>query len=243
MTHPLPLYPLLTPPPPWQCRYDYLATKTNAIIVPSCGIDSVPADISVHLASKTLGHVPLGTSTTAAGLSGGLPGGTIASFFAACEDVPLNHLLLSACDWALSPVPGAPSPMPALVYRLGPGSRVVGAVAVFGRINRALVQRTAGLLEYARREALYGRSVEAGSGSGSDSSGKFACYGPAFTYTEFMPTGNAIKAFVVSWAIGFTFATLAFIAPVRVVLPTPQPEPILTTFLFFHRFGGCSSVW
>jgi hypothetical protein len=170
----------------------------------------------VHLASKTLGNAPLGTSTSSAGLSGGIPGGTIASFIAAYEDVPFNHLLLSACDWSLSPVPGARSPTPSLVYRLGPGSLIVGCVAVFERINRALVQRTAGLREHARREAqLSGRS---GRGGGAGASRDLACYGPAFTYSEFIPTGNTLVAFIGSLAIGFMFAALTFVAPVRVVV-------------------------
>lgn len=199
-------------------RFDYLATKTHAIIVPSCGIDSVPADVSVHLASKTLGYSPLGASTTSAGLSGGFPGGTIATFIAACEDVPFNHLLLSSRDWSLSPVPGARSPAPSLVHRLGPGSRIVGGIALFGRVNRALVQRTAGLREFAHREArLCGRGA-AGGGAG-------ASYGPAFTYTEFTPTGNTFVAFMLSLAMGFGFAALTFLAPVRVVFRSIPPTP------------------
>jgi short subunit dehydrogenase-like uncharacterized protein len=35
-------------------RFDYLATKTGAIIVPSCGIDSIPSDASAFLANKAL---------------------------------------------------------------------------------------------------------------------------------------------------------------------------------------------
>ena len=222
-------------------RFDYLATKTHAIIVPSCGIDSVPADVSVHLASKSLGHSPLGTSTTSAGLSGGFPGGTIASFIATCEDVRLNHLLLSSCDWSLSPVPGARSPATSLVYRLAPGSRIVGGIGLFGRINRAIVQRTAGLRELARREArLCGR----GGGDG----GAGASYGPAFTYTEFTPTSNTFVAFMLSLAMGFGFVAITFFTPVRVVFSLNSPfapsrsSPTFLT-LFFHRSGGCSSVW
>jgi hypothetical protein len=205
-------------------RFDYLATKTHAIIVPSCGIDSVPADVSVHLASKTLGHSPLGTSMTSAGLSGGFPGGTIATFITACEDVPFNHLLLSSHDWSLSPVPGARSPTPSLVYRLGPGSRIVGGIGLFGRVNRALVQRTAGLREFAHREARL-----SGRGGGDVRAG--ASYGPAFTYTEFTPTGNTFAAFMLSLALGFSFAAITFFAPVCISYFPQFPirtEPIVT---------------
>lgn len=35
-------------------KYDYLATRTGACIVPSCGMDSVPSDITLYYALKTL---------------------------------------------------------------------------------------------------------------------------------------------------------------------------------------------
>ncbi|KAI0289377.1 Saccharopine dehydrogenase-domain-containing protein [Russula brevipes] len=179
--------------------YDYLATKTHAIIVPSCGVDSVPADASVHLASKALAHAPLGTSTTVVTTQGG--------------DV---HERLGAV-----PVPGARSPPPRLVYRLG--RAYVGGVFVFGALNRAVVQRTAGLLELARL-----RAPRAGGGGGA--SGPPVGYGPAFTYTEFAPTGGVVSAFLMSVAIGVTFAALTAIAPVRVELflaPVCSNRPLI----------------
>jgi short subunit dehydrogenase-like uncharacterized protein len=38
-------------------RFDYTATKTNACIIPSCGMDSIPSDLSVYLSFLTLGKV------------------------------------------------------------------------------------------------------------------------------------------------------------------------------------------
>jgi len=228
-------------------RYDYLATKTHAIIIPSCGVDSVPADISVHLASKTLGHAPLGPSTTAATMYGGVPGGTIASFLATCEDVPQNHLAITMADYSLSPVPGAPSPLPRLVYSFdGIG---VGALPPFGLVNRALVQRTAGLLELARRETRRGRGG-VGTSEARREEGP-ACYGPAFTYTEFMPTGGVVSAFLYSAGFITTIATLMFIAPVRILCVSFGPLRFVrdriranpSSRFCFHSCGGCSSVW
>ncbi|KAI9510328.1 NAD-P-binding protein [Russula earlei] len=203
-------------------EFDYLATKTRAVIVPSCGVDSIPADASVHLASKALGRVPLGASLTSAGLRGGAPGGTIASFFAVFEDVPSERIKDSARDWALSPVRGARSPAERLVYRLGRRAHV-GGIAVFGRVNRAIVQRTAGLLELHRRSARAGDA--GGRGAAATGSGDLACYGPAFTYTEFTPTGNVVSAFLLSLAIGLTFVTLKFIAPFRWVVKHLVTQP------------------
>ena len=120
--------------------------------------------------------------------------------------MPSNQLAMAHADWSLSPVLGAPKPPPRLVYRLDGG--IVGAIWVMGRVNRALVQRTAGLLERVRRESPRGR--------GSAGSGDPACYGPSFTYTELMPTGGVVSAFLISVGIIVTLAALAFIAPVRV---------------------------
>ena len=102
------------------------------------------------------------------------------------------------------------------MHRLGPGSGIVGGIALFGSVNRALVQRTAGLREYAHKEArLRGRT-------GGDR-GAGASYGPAFTYTEFTPTGNTSVAFMLSLAMGLGFTAMMFLAPVRVVSSLDTP--------------------
>jgi hypothetical protein len=171
----------------------------------------------VHLASKTLGRAPLGASTSAAKLSGVLPPGTIASFIAVLEDVPPNHLAMTRADWSLSPVLGAPSPSPRLVYRLpgaGTGPFAVGAIGIMARANRALVQRTAGLLEIVRREARRSRG-----GAGEARERDLVCYGPAFTYSEFMPTSSVVRAFLFSVGIIAVYTTFIFVAPVRVFVP------------------------
>jgi hypothetical protein len=129
-------------------------------------------------------------------------------------------------DWALSPVPGARSPPPRLVYRLG--RAYIGGIFIFGAFNRAVVQRTAGLLELARR-------CPPRMGGGGSS---LVCYGPAFTYTEFARTGSVVSAFLMSVAIGATFAALTIIAPVRVDFPVCPVDSHGV-----YSSGGCSSVW
>ncbi|KAI9465354.1 NAD-P-binding protein [Lactarius psammicola] len=194
-------------------KFDYLATQTRAIIIPSCGVDSIPPDAGVYLASQTLAHTPLGASTTASRMGGRAPGGTIATFIATAEDVPRTLLSRSARDWALSPVPGAFSPPLRFVYRLG--SRR-GAIAPFGAINRALVQRTAGLLELARLERPYARAHTEEPPPG---------YGPAFTYTEFMQTGGAVSAFFFSLAIAAAVVGVTFVTPFRWLVKRFATQP------------------
>ena len=74
-------------------RYDYQAHKSDAILIPCCGFDSVPADVVVYLANKTaksaLGpHAYIEDSISLYKLKGGMSGGTIASAISAIEDVP-----------------------------------------------------------------------------------------------------------------------------------------------------------
>ena len=74
-------------------RYDYLAHKNNAILIPGCGFDSVPADTLVYLANKTVKSV-LGPSAyiedsiSMYQVKGGVSGGTLATAFSSIEDVP-----------------------------------------------------------------------------------------------------------------------------------------------------------
>jgi hypothetical protein len=87
----------------------------------------------VHLASRTLGHMPLPDSTTAAGLHGGVPGGTIASFITACEDVPRNH--------HRSPHTTGHSPLCSVRARFAAGSSSASAGCV-GASSRLLPQQS-----------------------------------------------------------------------------------------------------
>ena len=85
---------------PLEKRYDYQAHKNNAIIIPCCGFDSVPADVVVYLANKTaksaLGpSAYIEDSISLYNLKGGFSGGTLASAISSVEDVP-NTLAVEA---------------------------------------------------------------------------------------------------------------------------------------------------
>ncbi|WWD03940.1 hypothetical protein V865_001998 [Kwoniella europaea PYCC6329] len=71
-------------------KYDNLAKETGAIIVPSCGFDSIPSDLSLWLAHKTLQsqypHLTIQDSTSFFKLKGGsMSGGTIQSMHSLAE--------------------------------------------------------------------------------------------------------------------------------------------------------------
>ncbi|KAI0061950.1 NAD-P-binding protein [Artomyces pyxidatus] len=191
-------------------HFDYLASQNHAIIIPSCGVDSLPSDAVVHLANKTLKaarrDAQIDTSVTAAQLSGGIGGGTISTSVVRIEEISPNFLELAEKDWSLSPVVGKSVPNQRMVYKLpspGPSSPMYGAIWPMAAINRAIVQRTWGLREYARHYAAV-PPLDANEAS----------YGPAFTYEEFYPTRSAIVAFAMSVAMMFGSWCLT-VAPIR----------------------------
>jgi len=126
--------------------------------VPACGFDSVPSDISAWLANKTLKSIPpapnglylnLGTSITAHNFQGGISGGTIASFITLLDDVPQENREESVIPYITSPFVGLRFPSDKMLYELAvPGAKKLkGAFFVMAPSNRAVVQRTFGLLE------------------------------------------------------------------------------------------------
>jgi hypothetical protein len=108
-------------------RFDYAATKTHAIIVPACGLDSVPSDITAYLSALTLrrlssplpaalsaswvdvntsatthsANVNIDSSTTALRLKGGISGGTLSTVVTILEQVPFQSRLEASEDYSL----------------------------------------------------------------------------------------------------------------------------------------------
>ncbi|KAJ7285899.1 Saccharopine dehydrogenase-domain-containing protein [Mycena rebaudengoi] len=208
----------LTGEPHWTHRiitlFDYTATKTGAIIVPSCGFDSVPADITTYISNKTLSETPgapfdADTSVTAYSIKGGFSGGTVSTLISAIEDLTPSERELSAAEYSNSPIVGTPSPPNRLIYRLFlPDSRktITGASFFMRPANRPVVQRTWGLLE---REAAGDRMR--------------LRYGPAFKYDEFLITGNAVRAVLLTLGMAVGFGCM-LISPLRWILKKLLPK-------------------
>ncbi|CAK5276115.1 unnamed protein product [Mycena citricolor] len=113
--------------------FHYSASKTGAIIVPSCGFDSVPADILSYLSAR------------------GISGGTIATMVSMLEEVHPNDLASVRIPYPLSPFVGdTPAPAPRLLYRLPipeSGKTLVGSYFFMTQPNRAIVERSWGLFK------------------------------------------------------------------------------------------------
>lgn len=90
-------------------RFDYAAVKSGSIVVPCCGLDSVPSDVLAFVANKTLKSfggpsTTIDLSTSAWKLGGAsMSGGTFSTILTALEDVPRHKQLAANRDFALSP--------------------------------------------------------------------------------------------------------------------------------------------
>ncbi|KAJ3815982.1 Saccharopine dehydrogenase-domain-containing protein [Lentinula aff. lateritia] len=192
-------------------KYDYVATKTGSILVPSCGMDSLPSDIAVFIANKALKQLSkdvvdplqIDTSTTSHELHGVFSNGTISTILTAFGSTPKHKLAESLRDYYLSPVEGKPSPPPRLKYSMSlPSTReaVVGGYFMMSSANRAIVQRSWGLLEW---DSLTTKSIES----------RKQRYGP-MVYEEFMRQKSTFSSVLLTLTllVGFSLMTLS---PVR----------------------------
>ncbi|OSC96785.1 hypothetical protein PYCCODRAFT_1378483 [Trametes coccinea BRFM310] len=200
--------------------YDYLATKTGAIIVPACGMDSVPGDIAVYLSNQTLKkklgpQTDLGLSETFYTLRVAPSGGSFATLLSLYEEVPRLKVQEAHRDYALSPIPGAPSPPFRLATRVPFRTPVkYGAPYVMGLSNRAIVQRTFGL----NQMALSAAHVFFGEKEASEKEEQIRpyAYGTQFRYAEYLVSngGTYLSAVIASTFMGLMFSLLYF-APIR----------------------------
>lgn len=215
----------LTGEAPWIAQiidqYDYLAHKTRACIVPASGYDSIPSDLSAHIALRALekqlgGKTPQHISSTAAHTTmGGMSGGTAASIFSAFEEVPREQRAKGS-GWGLSPIPPPPgfSALPSILYSLPRVKPTIwGGYFVMSAANAPIVRRSWGLRNRYTPESKR----------------------PTFSYTEFMTLGgNPIAGILISLTVFFAAAALIFLPPfrwlARKVLPKsgegPAPEKL-----------------
>ncbi|KAG5731966.1 NAD-dependent deacetylase sirtuin-5, partial [Termitomyces sp. T112] len=206
-------------------EFDYLATKTGAIIVPSCGYDSVPSDVSAYLSNKTLkahGDYDVATSISGQIVRGGISGGTLNTIFTILEDVPQDKLRESARDYSLSPVRGEVFPAFRLLYeQVIPGeTSVPGSFFLMAPGNTKLVQRTFGLLELQTITA-----TQSGSSAEATKIARRERYGSSFAYEEFLIMSSRFSAIAFSTMFMTGFLLLARLSPLRWLLKKFVPAP------------------
>ncbi|KAL0065576.1 hypothetical protein AAF712_007487 [Marasmius tenuissimus] len=187
------------------------ATETRSIIVPACGLDSIPSDISVYIANKALKdfdpslHITT-TTTVYEQVDGIISSGTLNSSIV-LRLAPKAEREMVFKDYLLSPVEGARCPQPRPLYKVKvpgkPSRSVVGSFWMMALPNRSIVQRSWGLLE---QEFLSNESPSAEVAR--------ARYGPSVVYDEFLKTRGSISAVFLTMTMGLFWGLLGF-APFR----------------------------
>ncbi|KAL4079024.1 Saccharopine dehydrogenase-domain-containing protein [Scleroderma citrinum] len=210
------------------CRFDHAAAKSNTLIVPCAGLDSVPTDLITYVANKTLKAsagptTGIDMSTSAWELdSFGLSGGSFSTFLTALEHIPKHKLKAAVVGFALSPVRGTSSPRRRAFYTLpilDPPIR--GTLSTHSSANTQVVQRSWGLFELATR---YPKVVFPPELSITVDTQGYS-YGTAFKYEEFLALPSrlhALRAF--TFLISVSLAII-FFPPARWIARKLMPQP------------------
>ncbi|TCD69589.1 hypothetical protein EIP91_007011 [Steccherinum ochraceum] len=199
-------------------NYDYIATTKRCAIIPSCGLDSLPSDITAYLANRTLKalagpEADIDLSSSAIKLDTSISAGSLRTFVSYVEDVPRYIRARMRDQFVLSNVKGVPSPPLRMTYQLPLSNPpVFGAAFVMANSNRAIVQRSWGLHEYDMLRSLNNRTPEK----------RKLSYGPQFKYEEFLAVASKTTAFVYSMSL-LMAAICVFLPPTRWILKQILP--------------------
>ena len=177
-------------------KYDALANKNGAIVIPQNGIESAPTDL---MAWMVVSHVrrSLGVGVkefiqTIYDLKASASGGTLATVLSLFGSYSLSHLAKSSHPWSMCPVqPSSESYSKPLAEKLT-GLRSVSDLgtltdSIQGPADIPIVHRTYGLLD----------------------SGKY--YGPKFHMTAYMRARNFLQGIGIH--IALTVGMLALLLP------------------------------
>jgi short subunit dehydrogenase-like uncharacterized protein len=198
-------------------KYDAVAKKNNSIIIPECGLDSVPADIMAYVLArevrKRYNAACERVIMTLYDAKTGVSGGTSTTILELFNNYSLGHLAKSMHPYSLSPIKptdsvGAPSGnLLGLVNvpELG-GTQTVGLMAA---VDECITHRSWG---------LYSQTAQ----SANDPS---ISYGPRFRFNEYMRAGSTISALLIKLALGSVGLLLA-LPPTRWIL-----APLMKNFL------------
>lgn len=207
-------------------KYDAVAKKNHSIIIPECGLDSVPADIMAYVLArevrKRYSAACERAIMTLYSFKSGVSGGTALTMLELFNNFSLSHLGKSMHPYSLSPVKadnvvGDPTEG-GLAHRLlgllsipelG-GTQTTGLMA---SVDTCIVHRSWGLYETSKDSALK--------------------YGPKFRFNEYARTSGILAGFAQKFALGLTAVLLAvpvsrwLLAPLlkKFVIPSPGNGP------------------
>jgi short subunit dehydrogenase-like uncharacterized protein len=187
------------------------AAASGARIVHSCGWDSIPSDLAVHLLHKEAAEELTGTTMVVLGMRGGFSGGTIDSMRHQADTVRTDRDLRRAAarpytlspDLAAEPDLGRQEDFVTLpASEVDPALRGTLAPFFMASYNTRVVRRSNALRHYA--------------------------YGRGFRYREVISTGSSalspLRAAGIKLGLGGLMAGLGF-GPTRAVLDRVLPAP------------------
>ncbi|MFV0463518.1 MAG: saccharopine dehydrogenase family protein [Nostocoides sp.] len=202
---------------------DQAAQASGAKIVLSCGFDSVPSDLAVHLlAQAAAGKGTLGeTQLRVRALKGGFSGGTIDSARHQAKVTSTDPALakIAADPYALSPDRDGEPPVRPRTGRSGGLRRLADRASAMTAMRRGADERWTAPFVMAAYNTRVVRRSNALSGY---------AYGRTFRYSEVTDTGSGIRGAITAAAtagtLGAVFFGLAH-RPTRAVLDALLPKP------------------
>lgn len=180
-------------------KYHNLASENGAILIPEIGIESAPSDLLAwSLATylrRTLSCDTAEVVCTLHEVRSRPSGGTIATILSTLDAYSLRDIGRANKPWAMSPIPGPRTRSPVSLFtRLFGVRRVHGlgtmTTSIAGSTNRAIVQRSWGLLD----------------------KGRF--YGPNFQYSEYLSVRNTLVGITVHFAFAIG-SLILLLRPIR----------------------------
>jgi hypothetical protein len=191
-------------------KYHETAKKNGAIIIPECGLDSVPADLmSFAITSyirKTLNAPTANVVMSLYDSKTGVSGGTAHTIVGLFDEFSLTHMAKSMEPFSLSPVrPTSPSSTPkgSLLYRLLgllhlPELGGIQTTWLMAGVDACITHRSWGLYESSAKEA----------------SQPHLGYGPRFQFNEYMRAKSVLVGLITKFGIGI-FGLLMILPPTR----------------------------
>ena len=180
-------------------KYHSLANVNGAIIIPEIGIESAPSDLLAWSLATYLRRILCCDTAevvcTLHEVRSRPSGGTLATILSILDSYSLRDIGRANKPWALSPIEGPRARSPASLFTRLFGVRIFHGLgtmttSIAGSTNRAIVQRSWGLLD----EGRY--------------------YGPNFQYSEFLSVRNTLVGIAVHFAFAFG-SLLLFFRPIR----------------------------
>ena len=224
-------------------KYDALARKNKTIIIPECGLDSVPADIMAYVLArqvrKRYNAACERAVLTLYAFKSGISGGTSLTMLELFKKYPLSHLAKSMHPYSLSPVPAesvaGPPPSGSLAHGLVglksiPELGGVQTTGLMAAVDECIAHRSWGLYQSSPDETQQ--------------------YGPRFRFNEYARAPNFLAGLAQKAALGSVAVLLAIpvtrwvLEPLfKMVIPSPGQGPSRESMKkdFMHYRGvGCT---